>query len=75
MTTVNVDVDVEMTDFNDQDLVEELESRGWFVGPEKRWEPLFQELTNEEIDDILSKYSWAIPGTLGFDIYEKLRKR
>lgn len=31
-TTVNVDVDVELTEFNTDDLIEELESRGEIVG-------------------------------------------
>ena len=30
--TVNVDVDVELTEFNTDDLIEELESRGEIVG-------------------------------------------
>lgn len=31
-TTVNVDVDVELSDFDTDDLIEELESRGEIVG-------------------------------------------
>ena len=70
---VTVDVDVDMDEFDDQDLADELLSRGWFVA-DKEYRPQ-EDLTREEMDDILEKYSWSIPGTLGYEIYEKLRKR
>lgn len=70
---VTVDVDVDMDEFDDQDLADELLSRGWFVA-DKEYHPQ-EDLTREEMNDILEKYSWSIPGTLGYEIYEKLRKR
>ena len=74
MAWVNVDVDVDLSEFDDDDLIEQLESRDWFVGPEKGWEPP-ADLENDEIDAILERFQMSIPGTVGYDIYEKLRKR
>ena len=73
MTYVTVDVD--MDDFDDQDLADELSSRGWFVGETKDWSPPTEELTYEEINVILELFQMALPGTIRYEIYEKLRKR
>ena len=73
MTYVTVDVD--MDDFDDQDLADELSSRGWFVGETKDWSPPTEELTYEEINLILERFQMSLPGTTGHEIYEKLRKR
>ena len=75
MTYITVDVDVDMDDFDDQDLADELSSRGWFVGETKDWSPPTEELTYEEITAILDKFQMSLPGTIGYEIYEKLRKR
>ena len=73
MTYITVDVD--MDDFDDQDLADELSSRGWFVGETKDWLPPTEELTYEEINVILELFQMALPGTIRYEIYEKLRKR
>ena len=73
MTYVTVDVD--MDDFDDRDLADELSSRGWFVGETKDWSPTTEELTYEEINVILELFQMALPGTIRYEIYEKLRKR
>ena len=75
MTYITVDVDVDMDDFDDQDLADELSSRGWFVGETKDWSPPTEELTYEEINVILELFQMALPGTIRYEIYEKLRKR
>jgi hypothetical protein len=75
MTYVTVDVDVDMDEFDDQDLADELSSRGWFVGETKDWSPPNEELTYEEINLILELFQMALPGTIRYEIYEKLRKR
>lgn len=62
-----VTVDVNMRDFDDEDLIDELADRGYHVE--------FDEFTEEEVADILDKYSSSKPGSLGYDIYEKLRKK
>jgi hypothetical protein len=72
---VTVDVDVEMSDFDDQDLIDELESRKYFVSPTKGWAPPLEDLTYEEITAILDRFQMSLPGTIGYEIYEKLRKR
>jgi hypothetical protein len=74
MVYLTVDVDVDMNEFDDQELIDELERRGWFVGPEKNWEPI-EGLTDDEMDYIVSMLIHAIPGTFAYEIYEKLRKR
>ena len=75
MTYITVEVGVDMDDFDDQDLADELSSRGWFVGETKDWSPPTEELTYEEINVILELFQMALPGTIRYEIYEKLRKR
>ena len=67
-------VEIYLDEFSDQDLAEELQERGWFVGPDKYWSPS-EELTYEEITTILDRFQMSMPGTIGYEIYEKLRKR
>jgi len=67
---ITIDVDVYMNEFDDQDLVEELESRGYTVLEEDdRDEPL----TKQEALLIMDKFSGAKPGTEEYEIYEKMR--
>jgi hypothetical protein len=75
MTYVTVDVEVDLDEFDDQDLADELSSRGWFVGETKDWSPPNEELTYDEINLILELFQMALPGTIRYEIYEKLRKR
>jgi hypothetical protein len=74
MPWVNMDVQIEMGEFDDQELIDELENRGWFVGEEKGWEP-DEQLTKDEILLIADLFSNAEPGSNEYFIYEKLRKR
>ena len=74
MAYTSVDVYITLDDFDDQELVDELEDRGWFVGEERGWEPK-GDLTDDEITAVLEKFEYSFPGTLGHEIYEKLRKR
>ena len=69
-----IEVDVSLEDIDDQDLIDELEERGWYVGEEKDWEP-DEPLTQEEKDVIVDLLAGAKPGTIENEIYEKLRKR
>ena len=71
MAYVSVEVDVDLDDFEDDVLIDELEGRGWFVS---EYEPNDQ-LTEDEITAILERFQMAVPGTTGYNIYEKLRKR
>ena len=74
MAYVTVDIDVDLSEFDDQELIDELKDRGWFVGPEKEWEPT-EDLEHDEITAILEKFQMSLPGSIGYNIYEKLRKR
>lgn len=71
-----VNVYVELDEFDDQDLIDELESRDWWVSPEKYWEP--EEVLSDAEKD------WICETIIGLDlesqdpvareIYGKLRK-
>lgn len=76
MPYVDVTVDVDFKDFDDQELIDELEDRGWWVSPEKYWEPfdmsdiqkdwICQKIRSENLDetDMIAK-----------EIYDELRKK
>jgi len=66
-------VDVYLGDFDDDCLIDELEERGYRVVEDDEYVP--GELTSEEITVILDRFQMSLPGTIGYDIYEKLRKR
>ena len=74
MPYMTVDVHVDLNEFDDQDLIDELENRGWFVGEEKGWEP-DEQLTQNEKLLIAGLFSNAEIGSEEYFIYEKLRKR
>jgi hypothetical protein len=74
MPYMTVDVHVDLNEFDDQDLIDELENRGWFVGEEKGWEP-DEQFTKDEKLLIAGLFSNAEIGSEEYFIYEKLRKR
>jgi hypothetical protein len=74
MAWINMDVEVELSAVDDQELIDELENRGWFVGEEKGWEP-DESLSEDEINYIVATLTYAVPGSYAHRIYEKLRKR
>lgn len=43
-----IEVDIDLCDFDDQSLIDELESRGWIVGEEKGLDP--QLFDKEDLD-------------------------
>ena len=69
MAYVNIEIDLGEVD--DDELCGELESRGYKVIDEED----DNQLTYEEITVILDKFQMSLPGTVGYEIYEKLRKR
>lgn len=73
MPYVNVDVNIDLDEFDDQELIDELEDRGWIVSDEKGKEIL--DLTSEELDYIVDLVINCKPGTTGREIYDKLKKR
>lgn len=66
-----IEVDVNLEDFEDQELIDELEERGYYVSEDEPEE----QLTREEKDVILDFVYRSKPGTIAYNIYEKLRKR
>ena len=71
---VHAYVEVDLREFDDQDLIDELEGRGWFVGEEHGWRPN-EGLTDEEMYYIASLLINAPLGSFAHGIYEKLRKK
>lgn len=72
MAYMRVDVEIDMGQFEDQDLIDELEERGYRVLDD---DTPASELTLVEIDAIVELVENSKPGTIGHDIYDKLRKR
>lgn len=62
-----VHVEVNLDEFGDDDLIEELEYRGYNIG--------CLDLTNEEFEAIVDMLMNAKFGTVEYDIYQKLRKK
>lgn len=73
MPYIDVTVDVDLNEFDDDELISEIESRGWLVSEEKGKE--FLDLTDEELDYIASLVFSAKPGTPGYEIYQKVKKK
>lgn len=72
MAYVTVDVDID--NFDDDELIEELECRGYQV-IDNSGELESSHLNEYEIDAILRVFKDSALGTIGHEIYEKLRKR
>ena len=72
MPYIDVTVDVDLDSFDDQDLIDELEDRGWTVSDEKGVSVI--NFDDEELDYIASLVYAAKPGTPGYEIYQKVRK-
>jgi hypothetical protein len=66
-------VEVYLGDFDDDTLIDEIEHRGYRVVEDDDYTP--GDLIQEEVDFILATFSTYAPGTMGYHIYEKLRKR
>lgn len=70
-----VEVDVDLDDFDDQDLIDELEDRGWWVAPHKDYTP--DGLSDEEKDWICEKIIKYVDlfDLTAMSIYEKMKKQ
>ena len=66
-------VEVYLGDFDDDCLIDELEERGYRVVEDDEYVP--GDLIQEEVQYILDTFANHTPGSIGYDIYEKLRKR
>jgi hypothetical protein len=75
MAYINVEIDVELKEFDDQELIDELEERGYRVVEDEDDDYVPEDLIQEEIEFIVGMFSTYMPGTIGYNIYEKMRKR
>lgn len=76
MASITVDVDVYLDEFDDQELIDELEDRGWTVSDSKHQGVIATELLTElEMEIVANAFKDCKPGTIGNEIYEKMRKR
>ena len=66
-----VTIDIDLKEFDDDDLIDELEGRDYKIIDSTEED----QLTVDEITAILERFQMSLPGTVGYDIYEKLRKR
>jgi hypothetical protein len=66
-------IDISLREFDDDDLIDEIEDRGSRVVEDDEFVP--GDLIPEEVDFILATFSTHAPGTMGYHIYEKMRKR
>lgn len=68
-----VTIDINLDEFDDDELIDELEGRDYKILDAT--EVSDYELTKDEITAILERFQMSLPGTVGYNIYEKLRKR
>lgn len=66
-----VTIDIDLKEFDDDDLIDELEGRDYKIIDSTEED----QLTVDEITAILERFQMSLPGTVGYNIYEKLRKR
>ena len=76
--TTEVDVEIDLSEFSDGDLIKELSNRCYEVRKDVDYDLYdLYKITEENITfilDLLDSQNFA-SGTMGWDIYEKLRKR
>ena len=77
MACLTIDVDVNLREFDDEELIDELESRDWWVSPEKNWEPdeILSDTDKQWICELLVSQNLESTDLVAKEIYEKLRKR
>lgn len=72
---ITVDVEVYLDEFNDDDLIEELEDRGYTVSNHPEENVFENTLEDIEREIVANAFQDCKPGTIGNSIYEKMRKR
>jgi len=77
MPYIDATVNVDLSDFDLDDLIREVEDNGFTVleNDDPQLNDSEERLTEEEIQFICRLVSIEPPGTFGWNIYEKLRKR
>jgi hypothetical protein len=68
-----VEVEISLDSIDDDELIDELEERGYRVVEDDEFAP--GDLIPEEVEFIVGTFSTYMPGTIGHSIYEKMRKR
>jgi hypothetical protein len=66
-------IEINLEEFDDDELIDELEKRGYRVVEDDDYVP--NDLIQEEVEFIAGVFSTYMPGTIGYNIYEKMRKR
>ena len=66
-----VTIDINLDEFDDDELIDELEGRDYKIIDSTEED----QLTVDEITAILERFQMSLPGSVGYNIYEKLRKR
>jgi hypothetical protein len=66
-------IEISLEEFNNDELIDELEERGYRVVEDDDYVP--DDLIQEEVEFIAGVFSTYMPGTIGYNIYEKMRKR
>jgi hypothetical protein len=72
MPYIDLTVEVDLNEFDDQELIDELESRDWIVSEEKGMQIL--SFTDEELDFINEMTKDSKATSVGYEIYLKTRK-
>jgi len=67
-----VDFEIDLDEWDDDELIEEIKIRGYEVVKEDHIE---KELTPEELEALRAAVRDSEPGTILYAIYEKIRKR
>ena len=70
--TEYVDFEIDLEEWDDDELIEEIKSRGYEVVKE---DPIEKELTPEELEALRGVIQDSEPGSLLYSVYEKIRKR
>ena len=70
--TEYVDFEVDLDEWTDEELINEIEDRGYQVLEE---DPIEKELTPEELEALRAAVRDSEPGSLLYSVYEKIRKR
>ena len=73
MKTIYTEVEIDLDEWTDSELQEEMVARGYIVSEEDV--EFEKELTPEEHDTLIDMVINSKPGTIEYNIYEKLRKR
>lgn len=70
--TEYVDFEIDLDEWDDDELIEEIKGRGYEVVKE---DPIEKELTPEELEALRAAVRDSEPASLLYSVYEKIRKR